>query len=242
MMYTIKKNFNSMIFIKIFIFTLLFWIIRYNNNLKSCNGLLDEKYKLYRDLYLTTSRQLAHYSVNGNIDGRYNKVLDKEHISKNKKDILLQNKELKGCELKREIWHKVHKSSNSSLSSRADVFCEKQIFSVLHSIDKIKNNEEMTDWEKCTAINRKKIKLLLIPAYIFLLVALVYSRLASKLKDIIKEQNISYYLVTIILLGFAFAIYLSIVLGIIYTCRKINKYRIIKKYKQQICNNGTVNL
>ncbi|SBS96120.1 Plasmodium exported protein (Pm-fam-a like), unknown function, partial [Plasmodium malariae] len=208
----------------------------------SCNGLLDEKYKLDRDLYLTTNRQLAHHSVNRNFDGRYNKVLDEEHISKNKQDILSQNKELKESELKREEWHKLHKSSNSSLSSRADVFCEKQIFSLLHSIDKIKNNEEMNDWEKCTAINRKKIKFLLIPASIFLLVALVYSGLVSNLNAIIKEQSIFYYLVTIIFLAFAFAIYLSIVLGIIYTCRKINKYRITNKYKQQICNNGTVNL
>ncbi|SBS99249.1 Plasmodium exported protein (Pm-fam-a like), unknown function, partial [Plasmodium malariae] len=158
----------------------------------SCNGLLDEKYKLDRDLYLTTNRQLAHYSVNGNIDGRYNKVLDEEHISKNKKDILSQNKELKESELKREIWHKVHRSSNSSLSSRADVFCEKQIFSVLHSIDKIKNNEEMTDWEKCTAINRKKIKLLLIPASIFLLAALVFSKLVTNSGDIIKIGSTHY--------------------------------------------------
>ncbi|SBT85522.1 Plasmodium exported protein, unknown function [Plasmodium malariae] len=226
-----KKNFNSIIFIKIFIFTLLFWIIRYNNDLKSCNGLLDEKYKLYRDLNLTTNRQLAHHSVNRNFDGLYNKVLDEEHISKNKQDILSQNKELKESELKREKWHKVHRSSNSSLSSRADVFCEKQIFSVLHSIDKIKNNEEMNNWEKCTAINRKKIKLLLIPAYIFLLVALVYSRLVSKSKQIINSGSTYSYLVYIIFLGFAFAIYLSIVLGIIYTCRKIKKYRTINKYK-----------
>ncbi|KAI4834033.1 uncharacterized protein MKS88_000179 [Plasmodium brasilianum] len=237
-----KKNFNSIIFIKIFIFTFLFWIIRYNNNLNSCNGLLDEKYKLDRDLYLTTNRQLAHHSVNRNFDGRYNKVLDEEHISKNKQDILSQNKELKESELKREEWHKVNKSSNSSLSSRADVFCEKQIFSLLHSIDKIKNNEEKNDWEKCKAINRKKIKFLLIPASIFLLVALVYSGLVSKSKGIFNPGNTYYYLVIIILLGFAFAIYLSTVLGIIYTCRKINKYRIIKKYKEQICNNGTVNL
>ncbi|KAI4835519.1 hypothetical protein MKS88_004729 [Plasmodium brasilianum] len=237
-----KKNFNSIIFIKIFIFTLLFWIIRYNNDLKSCNGLLDEKYKLYRDLYLTTNRQLAHYSVNGNIDGRYNKVLDKEHISKNKKDILLQSNELKESELNREEWHKVHKSSNSSLSSRADVFCEKKIFSLLHSIDKIKNNEEMNDWEKYKAINRKKIKLLLIPASFLLLVLLVYSKLGTMSKDIVNMGNTYSYLVFIIFLGFAFAIYLSIVLGINYTCRKINKYRITKKYKQQICNNGTDNL
>ncbi|SBT85578.1 Plasmodium exported protein, unknown function [Plasmodium malariae] len=226
-----KKNFNSIIFIKIFIFTFLFWIIHYNNDLNSCNELLDKKYKLYRDLYLTTNRQLAHYSVNGNIDGRYNKVLDKEHISKNKKDILLQSNELKESELNREEWHKVHKSSNSSLSSRADVFCEKKIFSLLHSIDKIKNNEEMNDWEKYKAINRKKIKILLIPASIFLLVSLVYSNLVSNSGDITTLGNTYYYLVTIILLGFAFAIYLSIVLGIIYTCRKIKKYRTINKYK-----------
>ncbi|KAI4839068.1 hypothetical protein MKS88_002584 [Plasmodium brasilianum] len=236
-----KKNFNSIIFIKIFIFTLLFWIIRYNNNLKSCNGLLDEKYKLYRDLYLRTNRQLAHHSVNRNFNGRYNNVLDEEHISKNRKDILLQNKELKESELKREKWHKLHKNSNS-LSSKADVFCEKQIFSLLHSIDKIKNNEEMNNWEKCTAINRKKIKFLLIPASIFLLVSLVYSGLVTNSGDIFKVQSIYSNFLAIILLGFAFAIYSSIVFGIIYTCRKINKYRIIKKYKQQICNNGTVNL
>ncbi|SBT85640.1 Plasmodium exported protein, unknown function [Plasmodium malariae] len=226
-----KKNFNSIIFIKIFIFTLLFWIIRYNNNLKSCNGLLDEKCKLERDLYIRTNRQLAHHSVNRNFNGRYNNVLDEEHISKNRKDILLQNKELKERELKREKWHKVHRGSNSSLSSRADVFCEKQIFSVLHSIDKIKNNEEMNNWEKCTAINRKKIKLLLIPVLFLLLVSLVYSKLGLKLKSIIKVENIYYYLSTIIFLGLAFAIYLSIVLGITYTCRKIKKYRTINKYK-----------
>ncbi|SBS99002.1 Plasmodium exported protein (Pm-fam-a like), unknown function, partial [Plasmodium malariae] len=148
---------------------------------KSCNGLLDEKYKLDRDLNLTTNRQLAHHSVNRNFDGRYNKVLDEEHISKNKKDILSQNKELKESELKREIRHKVHRSSNCSLSSRADVFCEKKIFSVLHSIDKIKNNEEMTEWEKCTAINRKKIKLLLIPASVLLLALFIP---IEKLKNI----------------------------------------------------------
>ncbi|KAI4839233.1 hypothetical protein MKS88_001777 [Plasmodium brasilianum] len=224
-----KKNFNSIIFIKIFIFTLLIWIIHYNNDLKSYNGLLDEKYKLDRDLYLTTNRQLAHHSVNRNFNGRFNKVLDEEHISKNKKDILLQNKELKESELKREKRHKVHKSSNSSLSSRADVFCEKKIFSVLHSIDKIKNNEEMNAWEKCTAINRKKIKALLIPSILLLLVLLVYYKLGLKLKGIIEVETIYYYPVTIIFLGFLFAIYLSIVLGFIYTCRKIKKYRTLNK-------------
>ncbi|SCN12434.1 Plasmodium exported protein, unknown function [Plasmodium malariae] len=223
-----KKNFNSIIFIKIFIFTLLFWIIRYNNDLKSCNGLLDEKYKLDRDLYLTTNRQLAHHSMNRNFNGRYNKVLDEEHISKNRKDILLQNKELKESELKREKWHKMHKNSNSSLSSRADVFCEKKIFSVLHSIDKIKNNEEMNDWEKCKAINRKKIKILLIPTLFLLLVSLVYSKLVPNSDNITSLGN-TYYLVTILLLGFIFAMYLSVVLGIIYSYRKIKKYRTINK-------------
>ncbi|SCP03011.1 Plasmodium exported protein, unknown function [Plasmodium malariae] len=225
-----KKNFNSIIFIKIFIFTLLFWIIRYDNNLKSCNGLLDEKYKLDRDLYLTTNRQLAHHSVNRNFNGRYNNVIDEEHISKNKQDILSQNKELKESELKREKWHKVHKSSNSSLSSRADVFCEKTIFSILHSIDKIKNNDEMNNWEKCKAINRKKIKILLIPILFLLLVSLVYSISVSKSDKIINSGNTYSYLVTIIFLGFIFAIYLSVVLGILYSCRKIKKYRTINKY------------
>ncbi|SBT86108.1 Plasmodium exported protein, unknown function [Plasmodium malariae] len=225
------KYFNSIIFIKIFIFTLLFWMIRYNNDLNSCNGLLDENYKLDRDLYLTTNRQLAHHSVNRNFNGRYNNVLDEEHISKNRKDILLQNKESKGSELKREEWHKVHKSSNSSLSSRADVFCEKTIFSILHSIDKIKNNDEMNNWEKSKAINRKKIKILLIPAILFLLVSLAYSKLGLKFKETTGIGNTYYYLLTIIFLGFALAIYLSVVLGFIYTCRKIKKYRTINKYK-----------
>ncbi|SBS95270.1 Plasmodium exported protein (Pm-fam-a like), unknown function, partial [Plasmodium malariae] len=156
---------------------------------KSCNGLLDEKYKLDRDLYLTTNRQLAHHSVNRNFNGRYNNVIDEEHISKNKQDILSQNKELKESELKREKWHKVHKSSNSSLSSRADVFCEKTIFSILHSIDKIKNNDEMNNWEKCKAINRKKIKILLIPILFLLLVSLVYSISVSKSDKIINSGN-----------------------------------------------------
>ncbi|SCP02939.1 Plasmodium exported protein, unknown function [Plasmodium malariae] len=221
-----KESFNSTIFIKIFIFTLLIWIIHYNNKLNRCSGLLDETYKLDRNLCLTTNRLLAHYSVNGKFDVLYSKVLD-EDVSENNKDTLLKNEELKDSTLKRVEWGKVAKSNKSSLFSRVDVLCEKKIFSLLDSFDKIRNNEEINDWEKCKAINRKKIKLALIPLSLLVLSLSVFLKLVHRFKE--PSTKISSDLLTIILLGLIFAMIISIVLGIIYTYEKIKKYRMIKK-------------
>ncbi|SBT86028.1 Plasmodium exported protein, unknown function [Plasmodium malariae] len=225
MMYTMKENFNSTIFIKIFIFTLLIWIIHYNNNLMQ--WLLDETYKLDRNLYITTNRLLAHYSVNGKFDVLYSKVLDEEDISENNKDTLLKNEELKDSTLNRVEWDKVAKSNKSSLFSRVDVYCEKQIFSLLDSFDKIRNNEEINYWEKCKAINRKKIKLALIPLFLLVLSLSVFLKLVHRFKELSTKGSSD--LLTIVLLGLIFAIIISIVLGIIYTYKKIKKYRMIKK-------------
>ncbi|KAI4833613.1 uncharacterized protein MKS88_000091 [Plasmodium brasilianum] len=222
-----KENFNSTIFIKIFIFTFLIWIIHYNNNLNRCSGLLDETYKLDRNLYLTTNRLLAHYSVNEKFDVLYSKVLDEEDVSENNKDTLLKNEELKDSTLKRVEWGKVAKSNKSSLFSRVDVYCEKQIFSLLDSFDKIRNNEEISYWEKCKAINRKKIKLALIPLFLLVLSLSVFLKLVHRFKELSTKGSSD--LLTIVLLGLIFAIIISIVLGIIYTYKKIKKYRMIKK-------------
>ncbi|SBT00658.1 Plasmodium exported protein (Pm-fam-a like), unknown function, partial [Plasmodium malariae] len=170
---------------------------------------------------------LAHYSVNGKFDVLYSKVLDEEDISENNKDTLLKNEELKDSTLNRVEWDKVAKSNKSSLFSRVDVYCEKQIFSLLDSFDKIRNNEEINYWEKCKAINRKKIKLALIPLSLLVLSLSVFLKLGHRFKDLYTEGNSD--LLTIILLGLIFAIIISIVLGIIYTYKKIKKYRMIKK-------------
>ncbi|SBS99816.1 Plasmodium exported protein (Pm-fam-a like), unknown function [Plasmodium malariae] len=218
-MYRINENFNSTNFIKICFFTLLIWIIHYNNNINNCNRLFDKNYELDVDLDLTTNRLLAHHSVN-------EILLDKEDIHENEKDTLLQNKELKGRELNRNAWDKVAKSNNSSLFSRLDTFYEKKIFNILDSLDKLRNNTEINHWDKYRAINRKKIKLALIPVSLILLVILVYSILSSKLKETAATSDSS---VAFISLGLTFAMFLSIIYGIIYIYKKIKKYRMIKK-------------
>ncbi|SBT87039.1 Plasmodium exported protein, unknown function [Plasmodium malariae] len=219
-MYRINENFNSTNFIKICFFTLLIWIIHYNNNINNCNRLFDKNYELDVDLDLTTNRLLAHHSVN-------EILLDKEDIQENEKDTLLQNKELKGRELNRNAWDKVAKSNNSSLFSRLDTFYEKKIFNILDSLDKLRNNTEINHWDKYRAINRKKIKLALIPVSLILLVILVYSILSSKLKEIATTSDSS--VVAFISLGLTFAMFLSIIYGIIYIYKKIKKYGKIKK-------------
>ncbi|SBT87043.1 Plasmodium exported protein, unknown function [Plasmodium malariae] len=245
-----KQNFRSFFFVKIFAFNILIWLWNYNNNACDCGKLMYNKCKLNGYSDLTSNRILSDCSIDVKLtadiscDEAYAKLLGvKRDISINDKCSKSQRKIIKEILLKKEERNKLYKKKKTLLN-RMDTFFEKKIYNQLDYIDKIKNNMEINEKNARRMINRK-VLLEVSPPFSVLLssfIVLILCFLCAVLKiDEVSSDTVTTPLIPneVLIVFSVFLIFMTtlIILGIIYTSIKCEKYKRLKVNNSKICYN-----
>ncbi|SBT01371.1 PIR Superfamily Protein [Plasmodium malariae] len=232
-----KENIKSLIFNKTFAFLLFIWMSYDINNVRGVISL--DKQHGY--ITLRSNRLLLDDSLDlGSIEylnfDDSNATLQDEDKYKNNCRTKSEIGESRESFLSMEELYKLDSEKRSSLLSRIDRFCEKNIFNQLDSIHKIKDNKFINEMTKNKKIY-KKVALAVIPPYLVIGAGLIIVTVLSYVfcNTLLKNVgSIAFQIVTVALIA---CMPFLFIMCIVYIFRKFMKYEKIYENKPKLSQN-----